>query len=129
VIRNESINPYRELIVETLHDVQYNPLDGNYDGDLFPSDLGDAKPTWTVSFSRGALTASKTQLAPGAELSIPGTNHVLLALTELELKQAGNESAEILQLSAQEVRILPGGSAFKLTNATQRPAKFILVEF
>ena len=33
-VRNESINPYRELIVETMHGAQYNPLDGNYDGSL-----------------------------------------------------------------------------------------------
>jgi len=130
VIRNESINPYRELIVETMHGVEYNSLDGSYDGDLFPGDLGDAKPTWTVSFSRGALTASKTQLAPGAELPVSSPNHVLLALTDLELHKRGADGADqAIQLSAQEVKILAGGSEFKLTNSGQRPAKFILVEF
>jgi hypothetical protein len=130
VVRNESISPYRELIVETMHGLQYNSLDGNYDGDLFPGDLGDAKPTWTVSFSRGALTASKTQLAPGAELSVSSPNHVLLALSDLELRrQLSDGSTKTLELNAQEVNILPGGSDFKLTNTGQRPAKFILVEF
>jgi hypothetical protein len=130
VIRNEAMTPYRELIVETMHGAEYNSWAGNYDGDVLPSDLGDAKPTWTVSFSRGGLTVSKTQLAPGAELPIASPNHVLLALTDLDLqKQVPNRSAEAVQLSAQEVRILPGGSAFKITNAGQRPAKFILVEF
>ena len=130
VVRNESINPYRELIVETMHGLQYNSLDGNYDGDLFPGDLGDAKPTWTVSFSRGVLTASKTQMAPGAELSVSSPNHILLALTDLELrKQDADRSDHTVQLSAQEVKILPGGSEFKLTNSSQHPAKFILVEF
>jgi hypothetical protein len=129
VIRNESINPYRELIVETMHGVEYNSLDGNYDGDLFPGDLGDAKPT-SVSFTRGALTALKTQLAPGAELSVSSPNHVLLALTDLELhKQGADGSDQAVQLTAQEVKILPGGSAFKLTNSGHQPARFILVEF
>ncbi len=32
-------------------------------------------------------------------------------------------------LNAQDVSILPGGSAFKLTNAGPHPAKFVLVEF
>src|SRR5258708_7910677 len=130
VVRNESINPFRELIVETMHGVQYNSFDGQYDGDLFPGDLGDVKPTWTVSFSRGALTASKTQLAPGAELSISSPNHVLVALTDLEFRKQGTDgSDQALQLSAQEVKILPGASDFKLTNTGHQPAKFILVEF
>lgn len=130
VIRNEFINPYRELIVETMHGLEYNSLDGNYDGDLFPGDFGDAKPTWTVSFSRGSLTASKTQLAPGAELSVSSPNHVLLALTDLELhKQGADGPDQSIQLGAQEVKILPGGSEFKLTNSGSRPARFILVEF
>jgi hypothetical protein len=134
-VRNESINPYRELIVETMHGAQYDSLEGNYDGDLFPldpehADPGDFKPTWTVSFTRGALTASKTQLAPGAELSVSSPNHVLLALTDLELrKQGADGSDQAVQLSAQEVKILPGGSEFKLTNSGHQPAKFILVEF
>jgi hypothetical protein len=135
VIRNESINPFRELIVETMHGAQYNSWDGNYDSDLFPldperADPGDFKPTWTVSFSRGALTASKTQLAPCAELSVSSPNHVLLAVTDLDLRKQGPDGSDLaVQLSAQEVKILPGGSEFKLTNSGQRPAKFILVEF
>jgi hypothetical protein len=130
VVRNESINPFRELIVETLHGAQYNPLDGNYDGDLFPGDLGGAKPTWTVSFSRGPLTASRTQLAPGAELSVSSPNHVLLAVTDLELQeQESGKATETLELRAQDVRMLPGGSTFKLVNASQHSAKFVLVEF
>ena len=95
--------------------------------DLFPVDPehanpGDFKPTWTVSFSRGALTASKTQLAPGAELSVSSPNHVLLALTDLELhKQGTDRSDQAIQLSAQEGKIMPGGSEFKLTNSSSRP--------
>jgi hypothetical protein len=130
VVRNESINTYRELIVETMHRLDYNPLDGNYDGDLFPGDLGGAKPTWTVSFSRGPLTASKTQLAPGGEVSVSSPNHVLLAVTDIELqKQETGKATETLELRAQEVRILAGGSTFKLVNASQHSAKFVLVEF
>jgi len=76
VVRNESMMTYRELIVETMHPANYQPSDGNYDTDLFPADLGTVKPSWTVSFTRGALTASKSQLAPGAEISVSSTAHV-----------------------------------------------------
>ena len=130
VVRNESMMTYRELIVETMHPANYQPSDGNYDTDLFTADLGTVKPSWTVSFTRGALTASKSQLAPGAEISVSSTAHVLLALTDLELStQASGSSAESLRLGAQDVRVLPAGVSFRLINAGKSPAKFILVEF
>jgi hypothetical protein len=87
VLRNESVNPHRELVVEMLHNVSYDPLSGSYDSDLFPSDLGGTKPTWTVSFSLGAMTASKTQLAPGAQLSVSSASRMLLAISVLELRK------------------------------------------
>jgi len=130
VVRNESMMTYHELIVETMHPANYQPSDGNYDTDLFPADLGTVKPSWIVSFTRGALTASKSQLAPGAEISVSSTAHVLLALTDLELStQASGSSAESLRLGAQDVRVLPAGVSFRLINAGKSPAKFILVEF
>jgi hypothetical protein len=130
VVRNESMNPHRELVVEMLHNVTYNPLSGNYDNDLFPSDLGGAKPTWTVSFSLGAMTASKNQLAPGAELSVTSGSHVLLAISDLELrKETKGKSSEALEMAAQEVNVLPSGSSFTLVNASPRSANFILLEF
>ena len=130
VVRNESMMTYRELIVETMHPANYQPSDGNYDTDLFPADLGTVKPSWIVSFTRGPLTASKSQLAPGAEISVSSTAHVLLALTDLELStQASGSSAESLRLGAQDVRVLPAGVSFRLINAGKSPAKFILVEF
>jgi len=85
VVRNESMTSYRELIVETMHQATYQPSDGAYDTDLFPSDLGTVKPSWTVSFSRAGLTASKSQLAAGAEIPLSSPAHVILALTDMEL--------------------------------------------
>ena len=121
---------YRELIVETMHPANYQPSDGNYDTDLFPADLGTVKPSWIVSFTRGPLTASKSQLAPGAEISVSSTAHVLLALTDLEFStQESGSSAQSLRLDAQEVRVLPAGVSFRLINIRKTPANFILVEF
>jgi hypothetical protein len=128
-VRNEGMTTYRELIVETMHPASYQTSDGAYDTDLFPGDLGTVKPSWTVSFSRGAITASKSQLAPGAQMEISTPAHVLLALTDLELSQTSGTSAHSLHLDAQEIRILPGGTSFRLINTGKNPAKFILVEF
>jgi hypothetical protein len=130
VVRNELMIPFREVIVETLHSVQYDPLDPSDDRNLFPGDLGSAKPTWTVSFTRGDLTASKTQLAPGDDATFASTNHVLIALTDVKLQRTMEKAGpDELDLNAQEVRILPGGPELKLTNSGPHSATFILIEF
>jgi hypothetical protein len=130
VVRNELMIPFREVIVETLHTVQYNPLDPSDDRNLFPGNLGSAKPTWTVSFTRGDLTAFKTQLAPGDDATFGSSNHVLIAITDVKLQRAeGKEGPDELDLNAQETRILPGGSELKLTNSGPHSATFILIEF
>jgi len=125
-VRNETGQPHRELVVELLREVAYDPLTGGYDGDLFPADLGGAKPTWTVSFSRGPLSAYKVQLAPGAEFRVNSAMHVLLAITDLDLRTPDNTR---FQMSAQDVKVLPANSGFKLVNNAQSSAKFIVLEF
>jgi hypothetical protein len=130
VIRNESGSPHRELIVETLRGASYDPDAGNLDMDLFPAGLGSTKPTWTVSLTRGGVTASKTQLASGAEITVSGGEHVLLALSNLEFdRQVSGKSVGTLDMAAQDVQPLPSGSDFKLVNTGRQSAKFILIEF
>jgi hypothetical protein len=130
VLRNESMIPFREVIVETLHSVQYNPLDRSDDRGLFPGDLGSAKPTWTVAFTRGDLTAYKTQLAPGDDASFGSSNHVLIAITEAKLQRSREKAdPDEIQLDAQDAQILSGGSPLKLTNAGSHSATFIVIEF
>jgi hypothetical protein len=130
VIRNESMIPFREVIVETLHSVQYNPLDPSDDRNLFPGDLGSAKPTWTVSFTRGDLSAYKTELAPGDDASFGSSNYVLIAITDVKLQRSKEKAdPDEITLDAQETRILPGGSPLKLTNSGSHPATFIVIEF
>jgi hypothetical protein len=83
-----------------------------------------------VFYTRGGLTASKIQLAPGAGIPVSGGDHVLLALSDLELeKQVSGKSVEALDMAAQDVQVLPGGTELKLVNDGHQPAKLILVEF
>jgi hypothetical protein len=130
VVGNELMVPFREVIVETLHGVQYNPLDPSDDRDLFPGDLGSAKPTWTVSFTRGDLTAYKTQLAPGDDATFGSSNHVLIAITDVKLQRSKEKAdPDEIELGTQEARILQGGSPLKLSNAGAHSATFIVIEF
>ncbi|MGH9517469.1 MAG: hypothetical protein ACRD3P_17515 [Terriglobales bacterium] len=130
VVRNELMVPFREVILETLHRVEYNPLDPSGDRDLFPGDLGSARPTWTVSFTRGDLTAYKTQLAPGDDATFGSSNHLLIAITEVKLERSKEKAApDEIELDAQESRMLPSGSPLKLSNAGGHSATFIVIEF
>jgi hypothetical protein len=128
VTRNEGINPYREVVVESLRQVQYQPLDRD-SSDLLAGELDSAKPTWTYSVVRGPLAASKTQLAPGADMAPSGAGQVLIALTDLDLKRERDGlPAQSISLQAQEVLVLTGGT-LRLLNAGAHSAKFITVEF
>ena len=131
VVHNEGINIYREVIVESKRQIQFNPLDGNYDTDVLVGDLGSTKPTWQISATRGALTATKVQLAPGASFPMGSPNHVLIALSDLSLqnKREGMPTAESIELNQQDVHVFRGGQSEELTNEGARAARFIVVEF
>ena len=131
VVRNEGINMYREVIVESKHRIQYNAWEGNYDTDLLVGDLNATKPTWQISATRGALTATKVQLAPGTSFSMGSPNHVLIAMSDLSLKnkREGMPTTESIELNQQDVHVFRGGQSAELTNAGARAARFIVVEF
>jgi hypothetical protein len=129
-VENQLGSPYRELIVESLRTVSYDPLVTSYDTDDFPGDPGDTMPSWNVGFTRGAITAVKSQLAAGAATNLNDPDHVLLALSDVELKiETKAEAAKTLKLAAQEVVAIPGGSAHTVTNTGANSAKFVTVEF
>jgi hypothetical protein len=129
VERNENANTFHEVIVETLKRVPYDPLDANYDSDEIVGDLGNVKPTWTASATRGALTVARVQLAPDAIYRPNGAGQVVIALTDLELKRDHDGlPRQKIELNAQDVQVLTGETA-KLTNTGTNSAKFIIVEF
>lgn len=124
-IRNETATTHREVIVEILTKMEFNPLTQNYETDDFTGDLGSAKPTWTVSIEHGPMSAVKTQLGPGDKLDVSGRTRLLIALTDLSLHGLGKD----LQLSRQDVQVLAPESDFSFTNITRFPAKFVTIAF
>jgi len=129
VERNESIDPFRQVVVESLRTVPYKASDGNYDTEELPGDLSSAKPTWTITASRGPLSAAKTQLAPGADCTPQGAGVVLIALTDLDLKRTRDGlPAQSISLQPNDVQVLTGGT-LRLINTGAHSAKFITVEF
>ncbi|HKR83955.1 MAG TPA: hypothetical protein VJS37_07240, partial [Terriglobales bacterium] len=129
VIRNESGRTFREVIVELPRVEPYDPLRDSLTSDMFPSDLGTVKPTWTVSFIRGGVKFSKVQLGAGDTLSVGGGGNLLIALTDVRLRNTQAGASEFLEVQAQDVTILGSSTASRLTNEGRAPARFILIGY
>jgi hypothetical protein len=125
IVRNETAALHREVVVEILSKVEFNPLTQNYETDDFSGDLGSAKATWTASIEHGPMSAVKTQIGPADKLDVSGRTRLLIALTDLSLSGLGKN----LQLSRQDVEVLSADSDFTLTNTARFPAKFITIAF
>ncbi len=123
VIRNESGNTFRELVVELRRGLDYDPMIDYSAPDMFPPDLGSVKPTWAVSFVAGGVKFSRVQLAAGEAIRVNRAQHLLLALNDLRMEQTG---AQAVSLGAQE---FTGVNAGTLTNTGRDTARFILVEY
>jgi hypothetical protein len=125
VVRNESGTTFREVIIELRRGLEYRSLEDAYDTDVFPGGLGSVKPTWTVSFQRGGVQFTNTQLAAGDTLKLSGTPKLLIALNDLDLQQRSRGAFEPVSLSAQEVGNLNGSG--DLVNSGRTAARFILI--
>ncbi len=128
-VKNEAATSYRAIEVESTREVAYQPplpRAAYTSGDDFPADLGDVKPSWSVSFTRGAITATKYRVAAGDSIVLSEPDHLLISLSDLKLARADGSE---LELSNGEWRVLAGGAPIKLTNAGKQPAMLIAVEF
>ena len=124
-IQNESATVHRQVVVEIMSSIEYNPLTQNYDTDEFRADLGSAKQTWSTSVEHGPMSAVKTQLGPGDKLDLNPRTRLLIALTDLDLDAGDNK----LRLKKQEVEVLSSDTALVLTNTMRFPVKFITIAF
>jgi hypothetical protein len=129
VIRNESGRTFREIVVELPRVEPYDPLRDSLTSDMFPSDLGTVKPTCTVSFTRGGVKFSKVQLGAGDTFSVGGGRNLLIALTDVRLRNMQAGVSESLEIPAQDVSILGSSTPSRLTNESRAPARFILIEY
>jgi hypothetical protein len=123
VIRNESGNTFRELVVELRRGADYDPMIDYSAPDMFPPDLGSVKPTWAVSFVAGGVKFSRVQLAAGEVIRVNRAQHLLVALNELTMEQAGTQ---IISLNAQDFTNVNAGT---LTNTGRDTARFIVIEY
>lgn len=128
-VRNETNEVHREIIVELRRTIDYLPRSSDSDTDGFSSDPGTTFPSWTVSFSRGGVTAQKTQLAPGQDKDVNSSEHLLIALDELDLSKKLDGNLSPIRLGKTDSTVLPGSVPFTLTNQSKTPTRFILVEF
>ncbi len=123
VIRNESGNTFREVVVELRRGVDYDPMIDYSAPDMFPPDLGSVKPTWAVSFVGGGVKFSRVQLATGEAVKVNRAQHLLVALNDVSMEQAGGGA---ISVSAQDFTSVNAGP---LTNTGRDTARFILIDY
>ncbi len=128
-VRNDQSMTYRAIEIETLRTQTYSWSLRNQYTDPFGADMGTVRPTWTQTFSRGGLSGTRAQLAPGDSFDVTQSEHILIATTALELEKKGPDGTEKVSLERGDTLMLPGGSVSKLTNKGSDPAKFVMVEF
>lgn len=127
--RNEQMALHREIEVETLATMPNTRFGIRANRDLFSGNPGDLKPTWSVSATVPGVTATRTQLAPGDGWEVSEPDHLLIALSDLDLEKEGALGTRKLSLAAGDTLILTGGTVSKLTNVGRERARFITVEF
>ncbi len=121
IVRNELSTTHKQIVVETLLPVHYDELQ-DYE---VMTDLSTVEPTSSVSLTRGALTATRHQVASGDTAHLNGGDHVLIALSDLQL--SADDDREI-SLSSQEVKILHDDVG-ALKNTGKNSARFVVVDF
>lgn len=121
-LRNELSTAHRQIVVETYLPVDYKSYQ-DYETAL--TDLSTVKPTTSVSFTRGGLTATRHQVASGDAADVNGGDHVLIALTDIELQ---TEDGKDISLGTQEVKLL-SGNINKLKNTGSKQARFVIVDY
>lgn len=120
-LRNELSTPHRQIIVESYRPMPYDqPSSSN---DLL-YDLSAVKPTTATTMSRGALSATRFQIAPGDSVELIGGDQLVIALTDLDLEADGNA----VRMASQEIKVLDS-KASHLKNQADKPARLIVVSF
>jgi hypothetical protein len=126
-IRNENGVSFREYDVEVLQPVSYDPrYNSASDAELLPNDPGGINPNRIVSVGRGPVIVSKAVLDPQDTLLVADREHLIIALSDIDLAYTPERH---VTLQAGSARRLSAGTPVELTNAGTRAATFIMVEF
>lgn len=120
-VKNDLSTTHKAVVVETHLPAHYDELQ---DYEVL-TDLSTLKPTTSVSLTRGALTATQHQVAPGDTAQLNAGDHALIALNDLELSTDNDKE---ISLNSQEVKILHEDIS-ALKNAGKSSARFVVVDF
>lgn len=130
VAKNLADTPFRNVTIELLQDAEARKNPPKWDEERGLGVLEGG--TRDVMFVKDGARVSEVELQPGA--SIPSHHHtgphLLVALTDLDLRNdvEGKPSLRA-QISAGDVRWVPGGFTHTVTNMGKQPARLITVEF
>lgn len=128
VARNVSQRPFQNVTIEILRKSNKR-ICGFSDVPRCPIGSHDGYAAETI-LETDAVKVTEEQLAPGSMLPNRLADHMMVALTNVDLKNeaAGQGGPEIIQ-NVGEVRWVKAASEQGFKNVVKAPAKFLVVEF
>jgi hypothetical protein len=130
--RNLSSQPYRNVTVEFLQDDKVRHAPEHWDPAHPEEDRGlDILNggTQEILFVKDGIRVSECDLQPGASLHLHAGQHLIVALTDSNLRgDIARKASSIIPLKRGESR-WAGSSAQILTNTGDHSSKFVTLEF
>ena len=132
IVRNQD-QPFRNLTIELLQDDQLRHSTDKWDEDRGLDILQGG--TKEILFVKDAVRVSEFELQPGGTAPKPANPYLLVAVSNLRLdaadkpRNAPHNAWDQIDRKAGDSTWIPPVALHALTNTTQRPAKFITLEF
>lgn len=129
IAKNLSDTPFRNVTVELLQDEQAKKLPAKWDEErglrVFTGGTRD------ILFVKDNARVSEVELQPGGVVPSHHHNgpHLLIAVSDLDLRSEEGKSATPVQLKAGDIKWVPGGFTHSVTNVGKNAAKLVTVEF
>lgn len=130
IARNLAETPFRNATIELLHDEK--PLAAPSPWKEESGEKTFAGGRRKILFVKDGVRVSEVNMDAGA--TVPSHHHdgphLVVAISDLDLRSDVEDKGRVPEIfKAGDIKWLPGGYTHTLTNAANRPARFVTVEF
>jgi uncharacterized RmlC-like cupin family protein len=125
---NNSDQPFHNITIELLKPTtSVQPCMVNCSHDP----IGPGVTSTTQLYYSDQWTIALITLAPAGQLErdMHGNPHLIIAVSDLDLTSQANSASNKIQRQPGGLLWMPAGHAYTLVNKSQKPAKFVTLEF
>lgn len=131
-VRDVADYPFRNVTVEIIEDESLRNSTAHWDEDRGLTVL--ANGTQQILFVKDGIRVTEFELQPGGVIPMHhhAGPHLLVAITGLDLRDKYLNDAhpsDLGHLKSGDSKWLPGNYSHTITNTSQKPAKFVTLEF